>query len=152
MSKEKLAPLAYVSAALLVLVASYWLEPRFPLPREIAKPVGLLIFALSMILFTWALAHLRSAFLGNVDPVTNQLVTNGPYRWIRHPTYLATVIALLGLTLALRSPWGIAVTLVLFLPAAIYRARLEEHALERRFGLTWDDYAARTSFLFPKLW
>jgi protein-S-isoprenylcysteine O-methyltransferase Ste14 len=151
MKGEKLAPLAYVSAALLVLVASYWFEPRLPLPREIAKPAGLLIFALGMVLFTWALAHLRSAFLGNVDPVTNHLITSGPYRWLRHPTYLATVIALLGLALALRSPWGLAVMLLLFLPAAIYRARLEERALERRFGLTWDDYAARTSFLFPKL-
>jgi len=152
MKGEKLAPLAYVSAALLVMVVSFWLEPRFTLSREIAKPAGLLVCALAMMLFTWALAHLRSAFLGNVAPVTNQLVTSGPYRWLRHPTYLATVIALLGLALALRSPWGLAVTLALFLPAAVYRARLEERALDRRFGLAWDDYAARTGFLIPKLW
>ena len=152
MPGEKLAPLAYVSAALLVMVVSFWLEPRLPLPREMAKPAGLLIFALSMVLFTWALAHLQNAFLGNVAPVTNRLVTSGPYRWLRHPTYLATSIALLGLALALRSPWGIASTLVLFLPAAIYRARLEERALARRFGPAWDDYAARTGFLFPRLW
>ena len=152
MPGEKLAPLAYVSAALLVMVVSFWLEPRFPLPREMAKPAGLLIFALSMVLFTWALAHLRSAFLGNVAPVTNRLVTSGPYRWLRHPTYLATSIALLGLALALRSPWGIASTLVLFLPAAISRARLEERALAGRFGPAWDDYVARTGSLLPKLW
>ncbi len=152
MRGERLAPLAYVSTALLVMVVSFWLEPRFPLRREIAKPAGLLVCALAMLLFTWALAHLRSAFLGNVDPVTNQLFTSGPYRWLRHPTYLATVIALIGLALALRSPWGLAVTLVLFLPAAIYRARLEESALACRFGPAWDDYAARTGFLFPKLW
>jgi protein-S-isoprenylcysteine O-methyltransferase Ste14 len=152
MQQEKIVPLAYGVAALLVLVVSFWSEPRFPLPREIAKPAGLVVFALGMVLFAWALAHLQSAFLGNVDPVTNQLITSGPYRWIRHPTYLATVIALSGLALALRSPWGVAVTLILFLPAAIYRARLEERALARRFGPDWDDYAVRTSFLFPKLW
>jgi protein-S-isoprenylcysteine O-methyltransferase Ste14 len=152
MKGEKLAPLAYGSAALLVLVVSFWSEPRLPLPREIAKPAGLVVFALGMVLFAWAVAHLKNAFLGNVAPVTAQLVTSGPYRWIRHPTYVATVIALIGLALALRSPWGLAVTLVLFLPAAVYRARLEERALARRFGPLWDAYVARTSFLFPKLW
>ncbi len=100
-------------------------------------------------LLIWTLAHLRGAFLGNIAPVTEHLVTSGPYRWVRHPLYLSMLVALLGLTVALRGVWGVVVVLALFAPAAAYRARLEERALAAKFGPEWEAYARQTCFMLP---
>jgi len=114
--------------------------------------MGGLIFLLGLAMFAWTVVHLRKAFFGNIEPVGDRLVTSGPYGYVRHPLYLSMVIMLLGLTAQLRGFWGIVGTFVLFLPAAAYRAKLEENALARRFGQQWEDYARRTSFMVPALW
>jgi protein-S-isoprenylcysteine O-methyltransferase Ste14 len=62
------------------------------------------------------------------------------------------LISLIGINLALRSWWGITGVLVLFLPALVYRARLEERAMEKRFGSSWQEFAGRTFFLLPLIW
>jgi protein-S-isoprenylcysteine O-methyltransferase Ste14 len=38
---------------------------------------------------------------------------------------------------------------LLFLPSEIYRAKLEEKALESKFGSEWEDYTAQTGFFLP---
>jgi protein-S-isoprenylcysteine O-methyltransferase Ste14 len=38
---------------------------------------------------------------------------------------------------------------VLFLPAVVYRSRLEERALSGKFGGTWEEYTHQTMFLIP---
>ena len=116
------------------------------------KPLGWGIFALGMGLFAYAALHLRSAFAGNVLPVTDEPVTTGPYRLVRHPLYLAMIISILGLTIGLRSAWGALLLLVAFVPSAVYRAKLEERLLAERFGEVWQHYAERTYLMFPPLY
>jgi protein-S-isoprenylcysteine O-methyltransferase Ste14 len=96
--------------------------------------------------------HLKGSFYGTIAPVTDEMVKGGPYRWVRHPLYLSMLITLLGIALAFRSLWGVVGVVVFFLPAVVYRARLEEEALAQKFKRDWDDYAERTSFLIPKCW
>ena len=76
------------------------------------------------------------------------VVTRGPYRWVRHPYFLAILMLLLGAIVALRA-WA---ALVLFLPAArltVERARREEHNLRLRFPEAYDRYARLVPFLLP---
>jgi protein-S-isoprenylcysteine O-methyltransferase Ste14 len=89
-----------------------------------------------------ALASVRA--LGR--PTT--VVTRGPYRWVRHPYYLAILVLLLGTIVALQA-WA---ALVLYLPAAritVERARREEHNLRLRFGDTYERYARMVPFMLP---
>lgn len=79
------------------------------------------------------------------------LVTNGPYRWVRHPIYSAGLLLVLGtgLTsanlLVLAGPaLGLAVLLALRLPD-------EEAMLASTFGAAYHDWAARTGRLLPRL-
>jgi protein-S-isoprenylcysteine O-methyltransferase Ste14 len=77
-----------------------------------------------------------------------RLVSHGPYRWVRHPFYLAVLLLLLGAIVALRA-WP---ALILFLVAVrltVRRARVEEHNLRVEFGSSYDTYAARVPFLLP---
>jgi protein-S-isoprenylcysteine O-methyltransferase Ste14 len=119
---------------------------------DFLKPLGFVLFGLGMVLFTFAVATLKEAFLGNVEPVTETLVTTGPYKFVRHPVYLGMVISVLGLALGMKSLWGLICTIAIFVPLGIYRARLEEKALVVAFGDEWNDYVRQTYFMFPPLY
>lgn len=132
-----------------VILISFFVDLRFPISREIAKPLGLVIVFLGMALVLWATWHIREAFLGEVEPRLEVLVQDGPYRLLRHPVYLGMTVALAGLTLTTRSWPGLVGVFLLFLPSEIYRARLEENALFRKFGEEWEEYADQTGFFLP---
>ncbi len=152
MKRQDLSALLHPLMSLVVIAVSFWSDAKLPIPKGVAKPLGELIFLFGMAMFAWVLVYLRNAFLGNVEPVLDKLVTNGPYRYVRHPLYLSMVISLVGLAVALRSLWGTLSVFLLFLPAGAYRASLEEKALARKFDQEWNCYAARTFFMFPLLW
>jgi len=149
---EKLAPLIFVLTALSVSGIGWLTRFSLPISRQLGRALGGATFLLSMGAFAWIVIYIREAFLGEVAPVTDCLIKNGPYRRIRHPLYLSMIVTLLGITMAFRSLWGIFAVFVLFLPAVVYRAKLEEEALAQKFGQSWDVYVANTSFFIPWLW
>jgi len=86
---------------------------------------------------------------GIVEPRLEVLVKDGPYRFVRHPVYLGNGIALVGVTILLRSWLGLLAVFLLFLPTELHRAKLEEQALAKKYGAEWESYAKRTSFFLP---
>jgi protein-S-isoprenylcysteine O-methyltransferase Ste14 len=152
MCKMNLIALLHALSGAGALVASLhtgtdlWATVRF------VKPLGYAIFAGGTLLFVVSVVYLKRAFLGEVEPVTDRLITNGPYRLVRHPLYLGMFVATIGLAVAFRSVWGMLIGLVVFVPAGLWRARLEEEALARRFGVEWENYAARTYFILPPVY
>jgi protein-S-isoprenylcysteine O-methyltransferase Ste14 len=78
------------------------------------------------------------------------LATAGPYAHIRHPQYVAFIVIMFGFLLQ----WPTFVTLVMFpvlVTVYVKLARREEREVRDRFGLAWDQYAARTPVFFPRL-
>ena len=152
MRREHFIGVIFVVAALIVLGIMMLSPDSLPISRSTGKAMGAIIFLLGMVVFLWILVYLKDAFRGTVNPVRNQLITTGPYHWIRHPLYLSMIIILLGIGIALRSLWGMVSIFVIFLPAVLYRAMLEEKALHRMFGNTWTAYQQHTKFLIPFIW
>ena len=152
MKHENLAPLAHVLTWAVVMAMGMLTRRTLPMSTEVARTLSWALLLIGATVFTWAVADLKGGFLGQVEPVTDRLVNSGPYRWVRHPVYLSMVIVTLGLAAGFRSLWGLIGTLLLFVPAGVYRARLEEQSLENKFGQGWKDYARRTAFMFPPLW
>ena len=73
-----------------------------------------------------------------------ELVTDGLYRWIRHPSYTGEIVAFLGVGLVFQHiPASFFITI---LPAAafIYRAIVEEKMLLEEFGAEYEEYKKRT--------
>jgi protein-S-isoprenylcysteine O-methyltransferase Ste14 len=143
---------AHVGSWIFVIVVSINSDPKIPIANETAKPIGYFIFMVGMISLTWGLLTLKGAFLGNVKPVSSELVQSGPYQYIRHPIYLSMVISTLGLTFGMRSVWGMVVTIFLFGVLSIIRARLEEDELAKIHGVDWEEYVNKTSFIIPFPW
>ena len=122
---------------------------RFQGARATARAAGCLLFGLGTTLCLFVLVALKQGINGEVEPVTG-LVAQGIYAVLRHPLYVSFALIMLGLDLLMRSTLGVLFTLGLFLPSMHWRARLEERALARRFGMAWQDYAERVPSLL--LW
>ena len=81
--------------------------------------------------------------------VENQrLVTNGVYKYIRHPLYLGEILRNFGFAILLSSLYGLALIFLgcIFL---IFRIEIEESMLIDEFGHEYEEYKKRTKKLFP---
>jgi protein-S-isoprenylcysteine O-methyltransferase Ste14 len=81
-----------------------------------------------------------------------QVVTDGPYRWVRHPSYLGLLVALAGLGLMLTDWASLAAAVLLPLATLAWRIRVEERALRAGLGTAYDDYASGRKRLVPGVW
>ena len=77
------------------------------------------------------------------------LVTHGPYRFVRHPFYVTTALALVANSLTTAN-WFIAVTGAGALALMVVRTTTEEAKLVERFGDDYRRYMARTGRFFPR--
>ena len=81
----------------------------------------------------------------------HELVTTGPYRYIRHPRYLAVLAFMLGFALTFRSWAGVGGAALLAL-IFLWRIHDEETLLAREFGPAWHAYASRSWRLLPRVY
>ena len=99
--------------------------------------------------FYWLFSNLDK----NITPTVaireeHNLVTTGPYRWIRHPLYTFGTLNILMLALAADS-WFILITAcVTFIPLAMRTPQEEEKLLEA-FGEKYQKYIQVTGRYFP---
>ena len=121
-----------------------------PTEIPISKEIGAAILACGALFFVYVLYYLRSGFFGETEPKLDFLITAGPYGFCRHPLYLSFIIIMFGIDLMSRGIAGVIFTLIVTIPAVIYRARAEDELLRNKFGKEWDDYAARVGFLLPR--
>jgi protein-S-isoprenylcysteine O-methyltransferase Ste14 len=100
-----------------------------------------------------AIRTLGAAFTASVRvEADHRLVQHGLYRWIRHPSYVGALLALLGVPVLFAAWWATALTFLTMSFAYARRIRLEEGALLARHGAAYRDYCARTALLIPGLW
>jgi protein-S-isoprenylcysteine O-methyltransferase len=98
------------------------------------------------------------AFLGKFFTATiqiqkdHELIQTGPYRYIRHPSYLGILILSMGLGIALAN-W-ISLILCILLPTIglMQRIRFEEKELEQHFGKQYQDYIKNTWRVIPLIY
>lgn len=82
---------------------------------------------------------------------THRLVTEGPYRYVRHPIYTAMLGMLLATGVAMTGPVAIALAVVVYVAGTRLRTSIEERLLRESFGAEYDAYARRVGALIPRL-
>lgn len=109
---------------------------------------GAVLVALGLGFAVWARVYLgRNWGMPMSLRAGHELVTRGPYAYVRHPIYTGILLALLGSTVALDPMWGWA--LVLFFAYFLYSARTEERMMAEQFPEAYAAYKARTRMLIP---
>lgn len=115
--------------------------------------IGLVGFVLLLfgIAIRWtAIRTLGTLFTGvvMVQP-DHQLIRQGLFRYVRHPSYTGSVVAHLGLGLSFASWVSLALSTIPFLVATTYRIQVEERALRHAFGKVYAAYSQETWRLMP---
>jgi len=127
-----------------------WSIFRTPPPLRWAGAVS---GGLGLLLLLWSHLNLdRNFFAGMQIRKDHELVTQGPYHWIRHPMYLAFVLIGLGFT-GLTASWFIGGTWFAgFLMMLGSRFGTEEATLIERFGDQYHEYRKVTGGFIPRPW
>ena len=114
---------------------------------------GLGGMVLGMSLRVWANQTLGTSYTRTLKTMQGQsIVSNGPYRVLRHPGYGGVLLMWLGAGVALRN-W-VALGFVALLLGLAYRRRMnaEEEMLLTNFGVSYRDYCRRTWRIIPFLY
>lgn len=121
-----------------------------PLPAWL-RWTGAGLVAVSIPLIYWMFSSLGRNVTDTVAlRAQHQLITHGPYRWIRHPMYTFSVPAFVGFSL-LSANVFIGLTGLVALGILVARTPIEEAALAAHFGPAYDAYRQRTGRFLPRI-
>lgn len=133
------------------LVEPTWMEwASFRLPSWV-RWCGVALGPVAGGLIIWAFRSLGHNLTDTV--VTRRdasLVTDGPYRWVRHPFYLAFAIAVTANTLLTANAF-LAITGAAAFFVIVARTSIEEQRLIERFGPAYLDYMHHTGRFLPRI-
>ena len=109
---------------------------------------GLGLYLSMILLMYWQMITLDV----NISMVRDDryLVTDGPYRYIRHPLYTIFIIITFSMTL-IAANWAFAIYSPIVFFIMLFRVQYEEHFLKNEFGQSYVDYMKETKKFFPKL-
>jgi protein-S-isoprenylcysteine O-methyltransferase Ste14 len=146
-----------IPALLAAIVAAEVLgrRGRLPWPDGLAWPVvaGLALMVAGISLRAWSIVTLGRFFQYQIKVQPgHQVVTSGPYRFVRHPSYTGIAMVLAGIALASGDVWSLLAVAVLGGTGLAVRIRAEERQLNQALGAEYERFAASRKRLVPGVW
>jgi protein-S-isoprenylcysteine O-methyltransferase Ste14 len=139
-----------VSAVGVFVIAGVLRGGSLAMHSMVLAVIGALLFAGGIALAIWARLHLgRNWGMPMTQRAEPELVTSGPYRFVRHPIYSGLLTAMLG-TALVNSLLGLIVVAVL-VAYFYYCGTVEERNLVTTFPTAYPEYRSRTKMLIPFL-
>ena len=139
-----------VSAVGVFVIAGVLRGGSLAVHSVILSAIGALLFACGIALAVWARLHLgRNWGMPTTQRAEPELVTSGPYRFVRHPIYTGLLTAMLG-TALVDNLLGLIVVAVL-IAYFYYCGIIEERNLTVTFPTAYPEYKSRTKMLIPFL-
>jgi protein-S-isoprenylcysteine O-methyltransferase Ste14 len=133
---------------------SSWVPDLFratPLPGMPAIAwVGVAASAIGVLVRLWAVLTLRERYTRTLLTYDEHAVERGgPYRWVRHPGYLGSLLVLNGLAMASGNTVALVGSLVATIAGYAYRIRVEDEMLVRAFGEAYEAYRREVGAVIP---
>jgi protein-S-isoprenylcysteine O-methyltransferase Ste14 len=115
--------------------------------------VGLVVICAGLLLRWWSIATLGRLFTVNVAiRAEHHLIDTGPYHFVRHPSYTASLLVHLGTAVCVGNVLSLLALTVPLLGTLVNRMRVEEDVLITGLGQAYRDYIARTKRLIPGIY
>jgi protein-S-isoprenylcysteine O-methyltransferase Ste14 len=129
---------------------------KFSLPllsNLVIKYVGLGVILFGVTLRLWVISSLGKFFTVDVTIRQNhQLKKDGFYKYLRHPSYFASLLSFIGFGIALNNWIALILLTSAIAVAFIMRIRIEENTLIEQFGIEYIEYKKETYALIPFLY
>jgi protein-S-isoprenylcysteine O-methyltransferase Ste14 len=151
---ERLIQLVFMVAAYFLMFNDQfsrgWLATRFaPASPSIGK-FGVTVTVVGIAFAIWARWHLGENWSATVTlKEGHELISSGPYRYIRHPIYSGMLVAFVGTALAL-GEYRALISVGIVLVAFYTKAKKEERLLTQEFGEKFREHSRRTGMFLPK--
>jgi protein-S-isoprenylcysteine O-methyltransferase Ste14 len=111
--------------------------------------VGASITALGLVFSVWGRIHIGRNWSGTVTlKEGHELITSGPYAWVRHPIYTGLLLGFAGTAIA-RGDWQGVLAVVIASVTLWLKLRVEERGMHKHFGDTYKVYSQRVPALLP---
>jgi len=124
-------------------------------PGGLVWPVvaGLVLVAAGIGLRAWSILTLGRFFQYRIRiQPGHRVVTSGPYRYVRHPSYTGIALVLTGIALASGDVWSLLAVAVLGGAGLAVPIRAEERQLTQALGAEYERFAAGRKRLVPGIW
>jgi len=141
-------PLNGVTALSVIVLVRVFRGGSLVVQSPVLGAIGAVVFASGIALAIWARVQLgRNWGMPMTEKAEPELITSGPYRFVRHPIYSGLLLALLGTALVTNL---IGLIIVVILGAYFYySASVEEGNLTAIFPTAYPAYRVTTKMLVP---
>ena len=122
-------------------------------PGAVAFAAGMVIMVTGVVLRGWSFYALGRYFTAVIKVSPDQpVVTKGPYRLLRHPSYAGGLLAEVGIAVAAANWVSVAVFAIAWVGIIAWRIHIEETALQSAIGDRYRAYASHHKRLIPLVW
>ena len=116
--------------------------------NPVMKSIGVALCAIGLAFAIWARVYLGKNWGMPMSlKVEHELVTTGPYSFVRHPIYSGLLLAMLGSAFVSVMIWLL--PFAIFCAYFVYSARIEEKLMTTQFPNQYLKYKKRTKMLIP---
>jgi protein-S-isoprenylcysteine O-methyltransferase Ste14 len=136
-----------------VLLAKQFPGAALPGNEWLWPALGCAVGLAGVTLRWWAIRTLGVHFTRNLQVAAGQtVVVDGPYEYLRHPSYTGAILMFAGVGIGLGNALGSAACVVLPAIGFVRRIPREEALLRRELGEPYAEYASHTRRLLPGVW
>ena len=147
------------SVGIMLAIIAAFLLPRLPMfsflnvasINPLIDSLGVILCAAGMVFLVWARQNLGRNWSQTVSiKKGHELVTSGPYRYVRHPMYAGGIMACIGSAIVVGGAWIL--LLVILGLIFLWRVGAEDRLMARQFPNEYPLYKKRTKALIPFVW
>ena len=116
---------------------------------NVIRYIGLAVYLVFSWIQVWSFKSLGDNYSQDIMiKKKHELVTNGPYKIIRHPQYLCQILLDLGATAATLG-YVVGLLAIIEIPIYFMRASVEDKLLYKYFAEKFSDYKKKSGFIIP---
>jgi protein-S-isoprenylcysteine O-methyltransferase Ste14 len=141
---------------IVLLVIVLWIVPFFAQRlfelAQIFKVTGILVCIAGLSFSIWARKTLGKNWSANPHETKkdHDLITDGPYKYVRHPIYSGEILALIG-TFFATGRLNIFIFFTVFTFGVYMRSRIEDSVMANEFGDKYLEYKEKVGGIIPRV-